>query len=57
MLAYVVINMMSRWQQTTAKKAKAYKPFENITEKEDIINTLQNEKLPQHLKDAIIENL
>lgn len=50
-----VIRIMSRWQASTAKKAKAYKPFENIFSKEDIEQTLNKAHLPKLIKKAVYE--
>jgi len=50
-----LINIMSRWQASTAKKAKSYKPFENIYSKEDIKRTLNKVHLPDLIKLAITE--
>ncbi|MFR5875114.1 MAG: TIM-barrel domain-containing protein [Eubacterium sp.] len=52
-----VINIMSRWQAPTAKKARVYKPFENISSKEDIEQALNKTRLPGLIKQAIEEHL
>lgn len=50
-----VINIMSRWQASTAKKARAYKPFENISSKEDTEYALKKSHIPKIIKQAIEE--
>lgn len=50
-----VINIMSRWQASTAKKARAYKPFENISSKEDTEYALKKSHMPKIIKQAIEE--
>lgn len=53
----VVINAMSRWQETTFKKANAYKIFEGREDKEDILRTLHKANLPKPIFDVIYEQL
>lgn len=50
-----VIRIMSRWQETTPKKAIAYKCFEGLTSKADIERALQKSTLPKVIKSAIEE--
>lgn len=50
-----VIRIMSRWQETTPKKALAYKRFEGLTSKEDIERELKKSRLPKVVKSAIEE--
>lgn len=50
-----VIRIMSRWQETTPKKALAYKRFEGLTEKTDIERELKKSRLPKAIKSAIEE--
>lgn len=52
-----VIRIMSRWQDGTFKKARAYKPFEHLTEKEDIEATLEKSSLPNTISKAILEGI
>ena len=51
----IVINIMSRWQAATAKKARAYKPFENLLTADEIRQTLIKSHLPKTIKQAIEE--
>ena len=50
-----VIRIMSRWQETTPKKAVAYKRFEGLTLKADIERELKKSHLPKVIKSAIEE--
>lgn len=50
-----VINILSRWQATTAKKARAYKPFENLLTADEIKQVLVKAHMPKILKQAIEE--
>ncbi|MGN0521682.1 MAG: TIM-barrel domain-containing protein [Eubacterium sp.] len=52
-----VIRIVSRWQETTLKKNRAYKPFDNLTTAEDIKNTLKNSHFPKTVAGAIEEFL
>lgn len=52
-----VIRIMSRWQEKTFKKDKAYKPFQNLTDKAEIETVLQHSRLPKEIKSAIEECL
>lgn len=52
-----VIRIMSRWQETTPKKALAYKCFEGLTSKADIERELQKSSLPKIIKSAIAESI
>lgn len=55
--AQEVINIMSRWQTTTAKKSRAYKPFKNIDNSKEIKSLLSKSAIPQTIKSAIIERI
>ena len=55
--AQEVINIMSRWQTTTAKKSKAYKPLKNINNSKEIKSLLSKSAIPQAIKSAIIERI
>ncbi|MGN1421510.1 MAG: TIM-barrel domain-containing protein [Eubacterium sp.] len=52
-----VIRIMSRWQEKTHKKDRAYKPFQNLTDKAEIETTLKHSRLPKVIKSAIEECL
>lgn len=52
-----LIRIMSRWQVSTAKKARAYKPFENAVTADEIRTALKKCKMPQIIKKAIEEHL
>lgn len=52
-----VINIFSRWQQTTAKKDACYKRFEGADTQDKIENALRKSILPKCIKEAIKENL
>ncbi len=56
-LREAVIRIMSRWQETTKNKQKAYKPFENLTERNEILTALKSTKLPKSVTYAILEHL
>ncbi len=51
-----VINIMSRWQQSTLKKSKAYRAFSNLDDKSDIESALKKAHLPKVIVQAIEEN-
>lgn len=52
-----VITIMSRWQDNTFKKQRAYKPFENVTDKNSFFRVLHSSKLPKPVFDALYEAL
>ncbi|MBQ7739821.1 MAG: alpha-xylosidase [Eubacterium sp.] len=52
-----IINIMSRWNETTAKKSIAYKPFEGLEDKNSLWRALYNAKLPTAVSDRIKEIL
>lgn len=52
-----VINIMTRWQETTVKKDIAFKPFENAYTKEDVEKALSKAKIPKNVSLAIKEYL
>lgn len=52
-----VIQYFSRWQETTKKRNKAYKPFEHLCTKAEIKAALEKAKLPFAVKGAIEEAL
>lgn len=52
-----VIRIMSRWQEKTHKKDRAYKPFNNLTGKAEIETALKHSRLPKVIKSAIEECL
>lgn len=52
-----IINILSRWQESTAKKNLAYKAFENETDREALLNTLKKSHLPKDVKKLIYESL
>lgn len=52
-----LIHIMSRWQSSTAKKARAYKSFENAVTADEIKIALKKCKMPQIIKKAIEEHL
>lgn len=51
----IVINIMSRWQTSTLKKAKSYKPFENLSSADDIRQALIKSHMPKVIRQAIEE--
>ena len=51
----IVINIMSRWQTSTLKKAKSYKPFENLSAADDIRQALIRSHMPKVIRQAIEE--
>lgn len=53
----IVIDMMSRWQASTAKKAKAYKPFQNLSTSSDIKQAIKKSHMPNVVKQAIEESI
>lgn len=52
-----VIRILSRWQESTAKKARAYEPFENLTDKTEIAQVLKKSHLPAVIVQAMEESL
>lgn len=52
-----VIRIMSRWQEGTHKKAKAYKVFEGLESEKDIAKALEKAHIPPVVKSAIKEAL
>lgn len=52
-----VINMMSRWQTSTVKKTRAFKPFENAVTADEIRTALKKCHLPKPVFDAIRERI
>ena len=52
-----VITIMSRWQDSTFKKQRAYKPFENVTDKNSLFRVLHSSKLPKPVFNMIYEAL
>ena len=52
-----VINVFTRWQETTARKDIAYKPFEKAQTREEIEKALKRSKLPKQVKLSIAECL
>lgn len=52
-----VITIMSRWQDNTSKKQRAYKPFENVTDKNSFFRVLHSSKLPKPVFNALYEAL
>lgn len=53
----IVINAMSRWQETTEKKNIYYKHFEGLEDKNAIMRALHKAKLPKAVFDVIYEEL
>lgn len=51
----IVINIMSRWQATTAKKAMTYKPFENLSTADEIKKAMKRTRMPRVVSKAILE--
>lgn len=56
-LREAVIRIMSRWQETTKNKQKAYEPFEGLTTQYEILTALKSTKLPKSVTYAILEHL
>lgn len=54
-LKETVIRILSRWQKSTSKKAKAYEPFEGLTNEADIKQALIESRLPNIMIQAIKE--
>ena len=52
-----VITILSRWQDSTFKKQRAYKPFENVTDKNSLFRVLHSSKLPKPIFNALYETL
>lgn len=52
-----VITIMSRWQDNTFKKQRAYKPFEDVTDKNSFFRVLHSSKLPKPVFNALYEAL
>lgn len=52
-----VINIMSRWQESTIKKNTAYKVFENLTDRNSLFRALYKAVLPKPVFDCIFEAL
>lgn len=52
-----VIRIMSRWQTSTAKKTRAFKPFENAITTDEIKSALKKACLPLVVKKAVAEQL
>lgn len=52
-----VIRILSRWQEKTSKKNKAYKPFENLFDIDEIRTANKKARLPKEIKLAIDEVL
>ncbi|MDE6110693.1 MAG: DUF5110 domain-containing protein, partial [Eubacterium sp.] len=52
-----LIYILSRWQETTAKKVFAYKPFEKAETREEIRNALKKARLPRAVSSVINELL
>lgn len=52
-----VINALSRWQENTFKKQKAYKPFEGVEDKNSLFRVLHSSKLPKAVFNVVFENL
>lgn len=51
----IVINIMSRWQTSTSKKSRTYKPFENLSSADDIRQALIKSHMPKVIRQAIEE--
>ncbi|MCM1114479.1 MAG: glycoside hydrolase family 31 protein [Clostridium sp.] len=51
----IVINIMSRWQKSTNKKAKIYKSFEKCFTTDEIKHSLKKAHMPNVIKQAIEE--
>lgn len=52
-----VINIMSRWQDSTMKKNAAYKVFSNLTDRNSLFRALYKARLPESVFDCIYEAL
>lgn len=52
-----IINIMSRWNDATFKKDKAYKVFEGLEDRNALFRALHNAKLPKPIFDQINEIL
>lgn len=52
-----VINIMSRWQDSTMKKNAAYKVFSNLTDRNSLFRALYKARLPKSVFDCIYEAL
>lgn len=52
-----VITIMSRWQENTFKKQKAFKPFEDVTDKNSFFRVLHSSKLPKPVFNMLYEAL
>lgn len=52
-----VITIMSRWQENTPKKQKAFAPFENVEDKNSLFRVLHSSKLPKPVFNALYETL
>lgn len=52
-----IITIMSRWQDSTFKKQRAYKPFEDVADKNSFFRVLHSSKLPKPIFNAIYEAL
>ncbi len=50
-----LIRILSRWQETTAKKQIAWKPFEKAENEAEIMKALGKSILPEEVKNCIIE--
>lgn len=50
-----VIRIMSRWQTSTAKKTRAFKPFENAITADEIRTAFNSSSLPKFIKKAVAE--
>lgn len=52
-----VIEILSRWQENTFKKMKAYKPFEGVTDRNSLFRVLHGSKLPKAVFNMLYEAL
>jgi len=52
-----VINVLSRWQENTFKKLKAYKHFEGLTDRNSLFRALHSSKLPKAVFNMLYEAL
>lgn len=52
-----IINIMSRWNEDTHKKNRAYQPFEGLEDRNSLYRALYKTKLPQPIIDCIEEIL
>lgn len=52
-----VITILSRWQDNTSKKQRAFKPFENVSDKNSLFRVLHSSKLPKPIFNALYETL